>query len=324
LGARLVGLTPVAVTPHVFAVDGAAVRYGGFTRRSGRLSLEHLAEAELPAETFLAGPLGGPLRGREAFDQALDAVMAQLPAAPAEASLVVPDRWLRLLFTELEDELGASPAEDVLRFKLKKLVPFRVEELRLRATVVPALTRDAGPRHRLLLAFAVEQLVADLEAAFAARGIRLGQLASRSLYLISLLREREDRGLLFANLEADGYSLCYLDGGMPVVMRYRTLPVDPGDPTEAAHVAQDLRILLAFLEEQRPGHAVGEVLLCGAPTATAAWAALLYDRFELPARALGARDLPLDPPAGGAAGAGPGGGWHQVAPLAAAASREVA
>ena len=77
----------------------------------------------------------------------------------------------------------------MLRFKLKRLVPFRVDELRMRASVVPAFPGQDG--QRLFFTFGVEQLLRDLEAAFQSRGVRIGQIASRTLYLVSLLRERD-------------------------------------------------------------------------------------------------------------------------------------
>jgi hypothetical protein len=221
--ARLLGTVPVPVPPHAFEVDANVLRYAGFSRRGGRLDLERLAAAALPAETFQPGPLGGPLRGRESFDRALDEVLGPREKQPMEASLVLPDRWLRLLFTDLEPELGLRPDDEVLRFKLKRLVPFRVDELRLRASVMPSFPGQEG--RRLLYAFGVEQQLRDLETAFAARGVRIGQIASRTLYLVSLLRASERRSALLVNLEEDGYSLGYVADAVPYVFRYRAASV---------------------------------------------------------------------------------------------------
>ncbi len=313
--ARLLGVVPVAVPPHVFEVDATVLRYAGFARRGGNLELERFASAQLPAETFQPGPLGGPLRGRESFDRALDEVLGARDKQAIEGSLVLPDRWLRLLFTELEPELGFKPADEVLRFKLKRLVPFRVDELRLRASVVPSFPGQEG--WRLFYAFGVEQLLRDLETAFESRGVRIGQIASRTLYLVSLLRESERRSVLVVNLEGDGYSLGYVADSVPYVFRYRAASVDLADAGQAAQVAQDLRILLGFIGEHMPQHGIEEALVCGAPESAEPWVDLLRDRFELPSRLLEVRDLPAALPRGEVP-------WHLAAPLVAAATREVA
>jgi hypothetical protein len=313
--ASLLGVVPVAVPPHVFEVDATVLRYAGFARRSGNLELERFASAELPAETFQPGPLGGPLRGRESFDRALDEVLGARDKQAIEGSLVLPDRWLRLLFTELEPELGMKPDDEVLRFKLKRLVPFRVDELRLRASVVPSFPGQEG--WRLLYAFGVEQLLRDLETAFESRGVRIGQIASRTLYLVSLLRASERRSVLVVNLEGDGYSLGYVADSVPYVFRYRADSVDLADAGQAAQVAQDLRILLGFIGEHMPRHGIEEALVCGAPESAEPWVDLLRDRFELPSRVLEARDLPAALPRGQVP-------CHHAAPLVAAATREVA
>jgi hypothetical protein len=316
--ASLLGIVPGPVPPHVFEVDATVLRYAGFARRGGSLELERYASAELPAEIFQPGPLGGPLRGRESFDRALEEVLGlahRRDKQAIEGSLVLPDRWLRLLFTELEPELGLKPADEVLRFKLKRLVPFRVDELRLRASVVPSFPGQEG--WRLLYAFGVEQLLRDLEIAFESRGIRIGQIASRTLYLVSLLRESERRSVLVVNLEVDGYSLGYVADSVPYVFRYRAASADLADAGQTAQVAQDLRILLGFIGEHMPQHGIEEALVCGAPESAEPWVDLLRERFELPSRLIEARDLPAALPGGQVA-------WHHAAPLVAAATRDVA
>jgi hypothetical protein len=324
--ARLLGTLPVPVAPQVFEVDATVLRYAVFAHGKGGLELERVAEASLPAETFQPGPLGGPLRGRESFDRALDEVLGLVQPRSGrggrgerkqtiEASLVLPDRWLRLLFTELEPELGLRPDDAVLRFKLKRLVPFRVDELRLRASVVPSFPGQEG--WRLLYAFGVDQLLRDLETAFASRGVRIGQIASRTLYLVSLLRESERRSALMVNLESDGYSLGYVANALPYVFRYRAASMDLADPSQTAQVAQDLRILIGFIGEHLPQHGIEEALVCGPPEAAQPWVDLLRKRFELPSRPLEPRDLPAALPRGDLA-------CHHAAPLVAAVTREVA
>jgi len=91
--------------------------------------------------------------------------------------LVVPDAWLRVSFSEITDVPRQAEARDeVLRWKLRRLVPFRVDELRVNAAEVAPLPVQEEPR-RLLLGFGVEQLLAQIEDAFAAHHVHIGRIA---------------------------------------------------------------------------------------------------------------------------------------------------
>ena len=91
----------------------------------------------------------------------------------------------------------------MLRWKLKRLVPFRVDELRIGAVEVTPLPGQEEPR-RLLLGFAVEALLAALEAAFERVGIRLGRISSTSLALLAALVEPAAGDGLTALVLAEG------------------------------------------------------------------------------------------------------------------------
>lgn len=311
---RLLGLVPVAVPPHVFEVDSGLLRYASFPRNNGDWQAADLLESELPAEAFQVGPLGGPLRTPEVLDRVLGDILERAGAPVAQASLVLPDRWLRLLFVELEEAPGET-REEIFRFKLRKLVPFRVEDLRVSGTELPALPAQPG-KLRALVAFAVEQLLDELEEAFAARGVRLGQIASRSLYLTSYLAE-DHQDAVVTLLEADGYSLVFVSEGAPVLVRYRTFPLAVGDIGRTEHVARDLRLIRSYLAEHLPERKFSEGLVCGPPDTATAWVELLESGFDLRARVLGANDADL-PSAPSSVG------WHELLPLFAAATREVA
>ena len=95
---RLLGLAPVAVPPHVFEVNSERLRFASFPRTNGGWQVGELAEVELPDNTFQSGPLGGSLRTPEVFERVLSELLEQVGEPVSRASLVVPDRWLRLLF----------------------------------------------------------------------------------------------------------------------------------------------------------------------------------------------------------------------------------
>lgn len=311
----------MAAPPHAFRVDSASIAYAGFRREGEVYAVAETAEVPLPPETFHEGLLGGPPREPERFRAAVAELVGGLAHPPREASLVLPDAWLRVAFTELAAPPTGADRDDVLRWKLKRLVPFRVDELRLTAQTVAALPgQSAEEPHRVLLGFAVESLLAHVEEAFAAAGVRLGRITNASLGLLSALAGRLDDDALAAVALVDdgGYTLVFGRGGEPVLHRYKAFAGSLPEGARDGFVARDLRMTRSFLEEQVPGVAVRRALVAAPAAERAAWAERLARALDAPAEAVGREHLPpLD-------AAVPRTDWNRLAPLLGAAVREVA
>jgi len=312
--AGLLGLAPRAVPPHVFALDRARLRYAAFAREGDEVRLMEYRERELPPDAFATGLLGGPLRDGEGFARLVAELVADLGAPPREGSLLLPDAWLRLAFTEVGD-LPRAPREreEVLRWKLRRLVPFRVDELRVAASEVEALPAQEEPR-RLLLGFALEQLLAQAEAAFAAAGVRLGLVANASLALLHALRTRPADGLdALALIDGEGQSLLFARGDQPVLHRYK--PAAGGEAGGHGRlVVRDLRLTLSFLAENVPGAELRRVLLLAPPALEERWLDWLTEGLGRPALPLAREHLLL--------AGDPGTAWNETAPLMGAACVE--
>jgi hypothetical protein len=348
----------VPVAPHAFALSERRIAYGQFVRLATGFRFRGYRAALLPPETFHLGLLGGPLRDPAAFGALLGRFLGELPSAVREASLVVPEAWLRVSFTEATDLPKAAEARDeVLRWKLKRLVPFRVDELRIGAAEVAPLPGQQEPR-RLLLGFALEQLLAQLEEVFAEAGIRLGQITSASLALIEALdlermaeaaEERPLRRVLpppgtapsspaepaaglvgpagdterqrfgaVSLVEEGGYTLAFVRDGEPVLHRFKTVAPSLPEAAWTGLVSRDLKLTRSFLEEHFPGSSLDWVVLSAPPELEPAWLARLAEGLGTPARPLDGRHLP---PLQIEEAAAP---WREMAPLLGAARREVA
>lgn len=311
----------MAAPPHAFRVDSASIAYAGFRREGEVYAVAETAEVALPPETFHEGLLGGPPREPERFRAAVAELVGGLSHPPREASLVLPDAWLRVAFTELAVPPTGADRDEVLRWKLKRLVPFRVDELRLTAQTVAALPgQSAEEPHRVLLGFAVESLLAHVEEAFAAAGVRLGRVTNASLGLLSAVAGRlEDDALAAVALVDDGgYTLVFGRGGEPVLHRYKAFAGSLPEGARDGFVARDLRMTRSFLEEQVPGVAVRRALVAAPAAERAAWAERLARALDAPAEAVGREHLPpLDASV-------PRTDWNRLAPLLGAAVREVA
>lgn len=338
----LLGFRPATVPPHAFAVEPERLRYARFAPTAegsaGGVQLTAFHEEALPPKQFQSGLLGGPLREPETFEATLSSLLEQVEEPVREASLVIPDTWLRLTFTEV-GELPSNPDKrrEVLRWKLKRQVPFRVEELRLAAVEVEPLPHsEGGEPHRLLLGFALEALLDGMEDAFQKAGVRLGQITSASLALLALLSETAigadaeaatgagPEGLLaLALVENGAYTLAFARHGEPVLQRFKASAADLSEAARGSFVERDLRLTRRFLEEQYPSEGLDRVVLVCPPEREPEWTEWLETGFERPVEPLSRRHLPLAPggllddPAGGPP-------WRRLAPMLGAASREVA
>lgn len=302
--------------PHVFGLDGRELAYGRAVRRAGGFEFDAYGSVPLPEGVFTPGPLGGPLHEPAALKESLAALLKPAGGRVTDASLVLPDAWLRMAFAEVAElPRGAAKRDEVLRFKLKRLVPFRVEDLRVAALEVPPLAGQEEPR-RLLLCFGIEALLSQLEAVFAARGVRLGQIVPRSLATAAAVREvtggEELTGLLLAGEE--GYALSFLRRGAPVLHRYRAL----AEPVERdGLVVRDFRLTQTFLAERLPESPLVRILLLAADGSERAWNERLAAGFDRPVVVLGREQLPLS-------GALPEPGLERLAPLLGALLQEAA
>lgn len=313
------GAAPIAAPPHVFSLDGSRLRYGQFVRDRQGFRCRALREAAMPRDAFLSGLLGGPLRDPAGFQGIVGGLMQTIPGGVKDASLVIPDAWLRVAFTESGDlPRAADQRDEVLRWKLRRLVPFRVDELRVSAAEVPPLPNQEEPR-RLLLGFAIEQLLAQIEEGFAAHGVRLGQISNASLSMLAALspleKQRADDLTALAVVDEYGYSLVFVRGGSPILHRYKALSAGSGLVT----VTRDLKLTRNFLDEHLPGVPLVRVLLAAPPEQEPVWVDLLADGLGEPAAALDGRHLP---PLRSEEGAVPS--WRELAPLLGAARQEVA
>lgn len=325
---RLLGLEPVPLPPHVFAVESGRLRYAGFSRGAARklasgrgtLQLVEYHEEALP-DVFAHGPLGGPLREPAPFREALGRLLGRLGTPLREASLVLPDAWLRVVFSE-SGELprpalaGPDRRDEMLRWRLKRMVPFRVEDLRVAAVEIAPLPRQEEPR-RVVMGFAVEALLAGLESELAAHKIHVGHITNGSLALLGVLGAalRPHALAVVVALEPGGYTVLVTRHGE--IMLHRGKALGEGVGGDRAAAARDLRLLRTFLGEHLPDVPLARALLVAPGEVEAQWSEVLTTALGAPVEAVRREALPVRLE-------GPPVSWRDVLPLAGAASLEVA
>lgn len=304
--------------PHVFALDGARLRYGRFVEGEQSWSMSAYRQVGMGEEAFVPGPLGSSLRDPEWFREPLAELLGTLDSPVLEASLVLPDSWLRLAVVEIEKlPRGAKAREEILRWKLQQIIPFKVEDLRLREMELAQLQNRQGAK-RVLIGFGLDQPLSQIEELFAEQGIRIGNLVNQSLGTLSAvghnLRNVELGAV--ALLTDDGYSLSFTYRGEPLVHRHRPLAGQSIAELPEAMVTRDLNLTRVFLEELLGDVALERVLLVGPEESLAPWSSWLEESFGFPALPLEAQHLSL---AGDLSGAL----MHELAPVLGAAVQRI-
>ena len=313
----LLGREPIPAPPHVFAIDDGELRYGGFSSGGQGFELESSFAQELPPESFMNGMLGGPLRDPQAFGEEVRRFITGLPGQIEEASLLVPDTWLRLTFTELA-ELPRKTADrqEVLRFKLKRLVPFRVEDLRISATEVTALPSQEDPV-RLMIGFAIETLMSQLEDAFAAAGVEIGRITNHTLALLAGLEPKlaADELAALVMVQDDAFTLSCMRAGEPLLYRYKAVG-DLGGAALVQAVHRDLRMTSGYMAQNFPDLTLGRVFLAADSEVEHQWLSWLDAELSASAEALSFEHFPI-------ARTQPGTPWVLAGPMLGAACLEV-
>ena len=292
---RLLGLDPRPVPPHVFLLDASALVYGRFVKAESGFEVEDVSQIDLPEGLFGEGPLGGPMHDVGLFKPLLAELVASVAGPVEEASLVLPDAWLRVAFAEMNDlPRNAAKRDEVLRWKLKREVPFQVDELRLEGVPVERLPAQ-DEAQRVLVAYAIDATVRQAEDAFAACGVRIGRIVNSSLASVDSVREVISALDLAALVlvSGDGYGLTFARRGEPLLHRFRGLDPAMGGEAAGRLVLRDLKLTQTFLAEQLPGRELDRVVLIGESGQQRFWLDSLREGLGHFPVALGREQLPL-------------------------------
>lgn len=321
--------------PHVFALSEDRLRYAGFGGSGGRrvrgggLELGALASRKLPPKWLATGPIGGAVRDAALLREHIRALLGDLDSVPTEASLVVPDRWLQQVFLETAELPRSERARDeVLRWKLRQQVPFRVEDLRVRGVEVEPLENQDEPS-RILVGFASEKLLASLEGAFQAEGIAIGHISNvSSCFAVVASAGRGGEALLWGT--PDGYTIQILRDGAPLLVRTKRLEEALDESLVRDLVERDLRLTFGFLRARISDLVIERVIVSSSADARPWVDAAQRGTTELgvaeppPVQALQASEIERTAMLAPAVMEQAGASWRDLQPLVGAAARRVA
>ena len=253
LSRRLAEPQPPLVAVEVRERSVGVVR---LVRERGRLALGAAASLELSPGVVKPSLIQPNLVDPEAFQRALRSSLERAGVmAGGRAALVLPDPVARLVLIPA-GELKARSAretEELLRFRLRKTVPFEIGEARLAWLRAPA--REGGS---LLVAVARNSVIDEYESSCRAAGLHAGIVEVAALALASAAFDgasSEDR--LLVNWDEGYVSLVLARGEWPLLVR--TLADEAAaDPEQ---VAREVANTLLYHSERLAGRELSAVAL---------------------------------------------------------------
>ena len=155
------------------------------------------------------------------------------------AALILPDNALRLAVLEFEN-IPQKETERIalLRFRLRKTVPFEIDEA--------ALAYHVQPGNSIVAAITPAGTVAHYEAPFQAAGMQPGFVTASSLAMLELL---PTKGFVLAVNRAPGsITVLVIRDGLVKLARSLELEEYASDPLD--EISSDLYHTLVYLEDQ--------------------------------------------------------------------------
>ncbi|MDE1177495.1 MAG: hypothetical protein PW789_12965 [Edaphobacter sp.] len=192
--------------------------------------LTAVAERALPEGAFVSGLKGGLFQNNalitSSLREALDAAAGSRGERIRYLTLIVPDSSVRVLLLEF-DELPAKAAEalPIIRFRLKKLVPFDVENAMVSYQV---MSQESGMVRVLAVAMPAEVL-AEYESVVSAAGYITGAVLPSTLAALAGAEE-QDAPILLVNVSRNGVTTAIVRGGTLLLHRALDLSGEISEP----------------------------------------------------------------------------------------------
>lgn len=308
----------------------------GLDLRTGELSLARLSEkrgkneldlcvtSPLPPGCLQFNMLEPNIQDGDTLVQVIESVLLRAGAAGSKRiALTLPDYLSRVSVVELP-EAPRSSAEtvDVLKFRLKKSLPFDVGDARLAYEQLPGATPTylTGVMH--------EAVVSQYESFLTDLGFRVGLVIPASLSLLRVLSPLAEKNLspnadyFFVNVEREYFTVSLVREGAPVLVRTLGLRASDGPPLAYSEedLLRDVIPTAIYYREKLKGTTLERVYYRSLRPDLPHLREILEGQFEAPTEPLNvmgavgiASDLQIDSALADSVGAAAGAAFGRVA-----------
>ena len=247
-------------------------------------SIESCSVRTLPQGIITPDLTAGNVVSREALLEAVSDVLAAVADRSRELILIIPDVACRIALLDF-DALPDKPAEAdaVVRFRLKKSLPFDVD----RAQVSYQASSSNGMVHTVAVV-ALQSVISEYESILREAAFVPGVVVPSTIAALGLVDS--SRPTLLLKVATDSVSLAIANDNS--LLLFRTLENVMGSSTAAERLADDLYPSLVFFQDNY-GMKVERILISGAPAGSDIATAVEATTGIRPEELLGTRSLDL-------------------------------
>jgi type IV pilus assembly protein PilM len=201
------------------------------------------AFAPLPPEALEAGIEHANLRAPQAVAEAIRSALDQVSPRTRSVTLVLPDTAVRVFVLDFDAlPAKASEAISVIRFRLRKMIPFDAEHAGISYQV---LSQSKG-ECKALTAVMPGPILAEYESAMRAAGYEAGAVLPSSLAALEMADSLE--AVLAANLSDAAITTLITTGQDLLLYRTLDLPVNAGE--RVAEIRRSVAVATAYFEDK--------------------------------------------------------------------------
>jgi len=238
------GRPPAAVELSPHGILAAALPAVG-SRRDASAAKRGCVYAFVPLpEGALVASIDAPnLRNPEAVASAVRSALAEVTPRSRNVTLILPDTLVRVFVLDFDAfPVKAAEAVSVVRFRLRKTVPFDVEP----AGVSYQILAQDESEYKVLAAVVPGPILTEYEAAIRDAGYEPGAVLSSSLAALEAADSTE--GVLAANLGVRAITTAVTSGQELLLYRTLDLPEEPW--SRAAEIERSIAVAAAYFEDK--------------------------------------------------------------------------
>src|SRR6476661_3917447 len=245
-------------------ISADRVLVGRVSDNGGR-TLEACASAELAPGCVVPDLIEANLRQPDAVYEAIRDTLGSIGGRSHDVIAVLPDAAVRVVLLDFETlPTKRDEAEGVVRFRLKKSLPFDVDKAKVSYHVQPS---SAGVR--VIAAVALRNVIEDYEAAFRQAGFEPGIVMPSMLAALGAANAPQPS--LVIKVDARTTSIAILDGQQ--LLLFRTLENPRGVNVTGEQLAEEIYPSVVFFQDTYQMN-IAQIFVAGLPESVGAAPAL--------------------------------------------------